>query len=112
MSEVIWNAYNLEALLYKLADAAKDAEGKPIIHPAELLRLWEENRVHLLIEHGVLFSIECTECDGCGSGDNIGSLEQAEKEGWTKIETASGDFSESHFFGLCPEHSRGERMEP
>jgi predicted molibdopterin-dependent oxidoreductase YjgC len=92
-------------LLCQLAEAAKDANGNPIISSDELLARWERNRVRLMVDHDVWFSIECMECGDCASGDGVGSLEQADREGWTCIEPAPKDEPLSHFFGLCPEHS-------
>jgi hypothetical protein len=54
------------------------------------------------------FSIECTECQGCASGDGITSHEQAKRLGWTRIHKVN-DFLSTHW-GLCPEHSREVRQ--
>lgn len=99
-----WSGANLINLLLRLAEAAKDKNGKAIIDGQELLDLWEENRVRLLIAHDVPFSIECAggECQDCGSGDGIGSLDEARELGWTGIEVAPAECPTSHFFGLCP----------
>lgn len=99
-----WTARNVIALLLKLAKAAKDERGNPIIDGRELLEIWDENRVRLLLDHEVNFSIECVggECQGCASGDAVESLDDALAAGWRDIEPAPKDCATSHFFGVCP----------
>lgn len=96
--------WNMTVLLVELAKAAKGENGEPIIGESDLIDLWTANRVRLLVKHEVNFSLECSECQGCSSGDGVDSLEKAIELGWRKIEPAPADCPLSHFYGLCPEH--------
>lgn len=99
--------WNMTALLVELAKAAKGENGEngeTIISGSDLIDLWTANRVRLLLKHEVSFSLECSECQGCTSGDGVDSLEKAIELGWREIEPAPADCPLSHFYGLCPEH--------
>lgn len=111
-----WSAQAIIELLIRLANAARDKGGRRIVATDRLLDLWDENRVRLMLDHEVPFSIECAGegCAGCvASGDGLESLDDAIAKGWKYFEPAPADWSMSHFIGRCPEcakaHDRDRR---